>query len=205
MADLPEMKSPGYRLSIERQLKLGRADDTVTAMAHNKLPGLTATERAEVVVVAGADAPLFDPDTLELDGWRRVQLRWVPPDSHAIDENPIRGKGLLRPASGSTSRASGGSPAVQKLAQLTPVQFRREYSAIEDEELRKRWASDPETWLHRWDRRAEVDRQVGRTARQVQRQRTFWVTDCRPAANVLSNRPDRPKGGGWGSDPSDRS
>ena len=79
------------------------------AMASGKLPRLTDAELIQITAIAGEDAPLFDPDTRELDGWRRDHnRRWVPPDIHAIHAAPGRTKaGSLqpRPAPGSASGA----------------------------------------------------------------------------------------------------
>ena len=130
--------------------------------ASGKLPGLTDDELRAITDIAGEDAPLFDPDTLELDGWRQDHNRsWVPPNIHAIDTTPAaQGLGMQlrpRPATGSASGTSGSSnTAAQKLAELTPTEFLAECQAIRDDELRKRWADDRENWIHRWDRRADV-------------------------------------------------
>ena len=147
---------------IRRMLELEYAEKVVCAMASGKLPGLTDDELRAITETAGEDAPLFEPDTLELDGWRQDHNRsWVPPDIHAIDTTPAaRGLGMQlrpRPATGSASGTSGSSStAAQKLAELTPTEFLAECQAIRDDELRKRWANDRENWIHRWDRRADV-------------------------------------------------
>ena len=147
---------------IRRMLELEHAEKVVCAMASGKLPGLTDDELRAITETAGEDAPLFEPDTLELDGWRQDHNRsWVPPDIHAIDTTPAaRGLGMQlrpRPATGSASGTSGSSStAAQKLAELTPTEFLAECQAIRDDELRKRWANDRENWIHRWDRRADV-------------------------------------------------
>ena len=147
---------------IRRMLELEHAEKVVCAMASGKLPGLTDDELRAITETAGEDAPLFDPDTLELDGWRQDHNRsWVPPDIYAIDAAPDRGQGMQlqpRPAPGSASGTPGGSSstAAQKLAELTPTQFLAECEAIRNDELRKRWANDRENWIHRWDRRADV-------------------------------------------------
>ena len=147
---------------IRRMLELEHAEKVVCAMASGKLPGLTDDELRAITETAGEDAPLFEPDTLELDGWRQDHNRsWVPPDIHAIDTTPAaRGLGMQlrpRPATGSASGTSGSSStAAQKLAELTPTEFLAECQAIRDDELRKRWANDRENWIHRRDRRADV-------------------------------------------------
>ena len=147
---------------IRRMLELEHAEKVVCAMASGKLPGLTDDELRAITETAGEDAPLFEPDTLELDGWRQDHNRsWVPPDIHAIDTTPAaRGLGMQlrpRPATGSASGTSGSSStAAQKLAELTPTEFLAECQAIRDDEMRKRWANDRENWIHRWDRRADV-------------------------------------------------
>ena len=147
---------------IRRMLELEHAEKVVCAMASGKLPGLTDDELRAITETAGEDAPLFEPDTLELDGWRQDHNRsWVPPDIYAIDAAPDRGQGMQlqpRPAPGSASGTPGGSSstAAQKLAELTPTQFLAECEAIRNDELRKRWANDRENWIHRWDRRADV-------------------------------------------------
>ena len=147
---------------IRRMLELEHAEKVVCAMTSGKLPGLTDDELRAITDTAGEDAPLFDPDTLELDGWRQDHNRsWVPPDIHAIDTTPAaQGLGMQlrpRPATGSASGTSGSSnTAAQKLAELTPTEFLAECQAIRDDELRKRWADDRENWIHRWDRRADV-------------------------------------------------
>ena len=149
-------------LPIRRLLELEHAEKIVRAMAMGKLEGLTDAELKQIITIAGEDAPLFDPETLDLDGWRRDHNRsWVPPDIHAIDANPVRGQGEQLqppPAPGSASGTPGSSSAsVQKqLAELTPTQFRAECEAIRNDELRKRWANDRENWIHRWDRRADL-------------------------------------------------
>ena len=148
-------------LPVRRMLELERAEKIVMAMAHGELPGLTDAELREITDTAGEDAPLFDPDTLTLDGWEQDHnRRWVPPDIHAIDDNPVRGKDehlLPRPVAGSASGTPGSSStAAQKLAELTPTQFLAECEAIKNDELRERWKSDPEKWIHRWDRRANT-------------------------------------------------
>ena len=122
---------------------------------------LTDDELKEIIAIAGEDAPLFDPDPLELDGWRRDHNRhWIPPDIHAIDDAPVRGQGeqlRTRPAHGSESGTPGSrSTAAQKLAELTPTEFRDECEAMRNDELRERWANDRENWIHRWDRRADL-------------------------------------------------
>ena len=155
-------------IPIRRMLELERAEHIVQAMASGKLEGLTDAELDEVAAMAGEDAPLFVRDTLTLDGWRQDHnRRWVPPDIHAIDVNAVRGQGMHlrpRPAPGSgsgTPRSS--STAVQKLAELTPTQFRAECEAIRNDELRERWKNNPENWIHRWDRRADlIERWGGR-------------------------------------------
>ena len=135
---------------IRRMLDLEHAEKVVCAMASGKLPGLTDAELKAITDTAGEDAPLFDPDTLELDGWRQNHNRsWVPPDIHAIDTTPAaQGLGMQlrpRPATGSASGTSGSSStAAQKLAELTPTEFLAECQAIRDDELRKRWADDRE-------------------------------------------------------------
>ena len=156
------------KIPIQRMLELERAEHIVQAMAHRKLEGLTDAELDEVVAMAEEDAPFFVRDTLTLDGWRRDHnRRWVPPDIHAIDDNPVRGEGehpLPRPAPGAgsgTPRSS--STAVQKLAELTLIEFRAECEAIRNDELRERWKNDREDWIHRWDRRADwIERWGGR-------------------------------------------
>ena len=66
-------------------LELEHAEKIVMALACKKLPALTDDELEEIIAIAGEDAPLFDPDSLELDGWRRDHNRhWIPPDIHAI-------------------------------------------------------------------------------------------------------------------------
>ena len=140
---------------IQRMLELEHAEKVVRAMASGKLPGLTDAELRAITDTAGEDASLFDPDTLELDGWRQDHNRsWVPPDIYAIDAAPDRGQGMQlqpRPAPGSASGTPGGSSstAAQKLAELTPTQFLAECEAIRNDELRKRWANDRENWIHR--------------------------------------------------------
>ena len=147
---------------IRRMLELEHAEKVVQAMARGELPGLTDAELRAITDTAGEDAPLFDPDRLELDGWRRDHnRRWVPPGIHAIDAEPVSGQGRQlrpRPAPGSAAGTPGSSSstAAQKLAELTPTQFRAECQAIRNDELRKRWANDRENWIHRWDRRADV-------------------------------------------------
>ena len=148
-------------LPVRRMLELERAENMVMAMARGELPGLTDAELRTVTDTAGEDAPLFDPDTLTLDGWwQDHNRRWVPPDIHAIDHNVIRGQGRHlrpRPAPGSASGTSGGSSTpAQKLAELSPAQFLAECQAIRNDELRERWANDREKWIHRWDRRADL-------------------------------------------------
>ena len=174
-------KPPQLELPIRRMLELERAEKIVTALARGELPALTDAELEQIIAIAGEDAPLFDPDTLELDGWRRDHNRsWVPPDIHAIDAIPDRGQGeqLPQPAPGSASGTPGSSTAAQKtaaqktaaqktaaqkLAELTPAQFLAECEAIRNDELRERWAKDPENWIHRWDRRADwIERWGGR-------------------------------------------
>ena len=155
-------------LSIRRMLELEHAEKVVQAMASGELPGLTGDELRAISDTAGEDAPLFDLDTLKPDGWRQDHNhRWVPPDIHAIDAAPVRGQGRQlrpRPAPGSTAGTPGSSSAAaQKLAELTPTQFRAECQAIKNDELRKRWAHDRESWIHRWDRRADlIERWGGR-------------------------------------------
>jgi hypothetical protein len=56
---------------IQRMLELEHAEKVVCAMASGKLPGLTDDELRAITETAGEDAPLFEPDTLELDGWRQ--------------------------------------------------------------------------------------------------------------------------------------
>ena len=86
-------KPPQLELPIRRMLELERAEKIVTALARGELPALTDAELEQIIAIAGEDAPLFDPDTLELDGWRRDHNRsWVPPDIHAIDASPVRGQ-----------------------------------------------------------------------------------------------------------------
>ena len=146
-------------IPVRRMLELERAEKIVMAMASDELPGLTDDDLTEITDIAGEDAPLFDPDNLTLDGWRQDHNgRWVPPDIHAIDDNPVRGKDEhLRPAPGSASGTpSNSSTAAQKLAELTPTQFLAECEAIRNDELRERWKNDRENWIHRWDRRADV-------------------------------------------------
>ena len=149
-----------FALPIRRMLELERAEKIVRAMARGELPGLTDDELKE------KDAPLFDHDPLTLEGWRRDHNRsWVPPDLHAIDHISIKGKDRPlqpRPASGSGSGTPRSSTTAQKLAELTPVQFRGECQAIRNDELRKRWAHDRESWIHRWDRRADLIERWGR-------------------------------------------
>ena len=150
---------PDLKISVRRMLELDRGEKVVRAMASGRLPGLTDAEIMAVTAGAGKDAPIFNFDTLELDGWWVDHNgRWVPPDIHAIDDAPVRGQGRqLRPALGSASGTPGNSStAAQKLAELTPTEFRAECQAIKNDELRKRWANDPESWIHRWDRRADV-------------------------------------------------
>ena len=163
---MPATEPPDLEIPIWRMLKLERAEKVVQAMARRKLPGLTAAELRTVTAAAGENAPLFDPDTLELDGWQRDHNRcWVPPNIHAIDVTAVRGKDLQRsrPVAASASGASGGSTPAQRLAKLTRPEFLAERQAIRDDELRKRWASDRENWIHRWDQRANViDRWGGR-------------------------------------------
>ena len=155
-------------LPVRRMLELERAEKIVMAMAHGELPGLTDAELRAITDTAGEDAPLFDPDTLTLDGWRQDHnRRWVPPDIHAIDDTPVRGEGrhlLPRPAPGSASGTPGSSStAAQKLAELTPTEFRDECQAIKNDELRERWKNDRDNWIHRWDRRADlIERWGGR-------------------------------------------
>ena len=166
---MPAGKPLESGLPIRRMLQLERAEKIVRAMARGELPGLTDDELKEITGSAGEDAPIFDHDTLTLEGWRRDHNRsWVPPDLHAIDDAPVRGKGSRhlqpRPATGSgpgTLRSS--TTAAQKLAELTPAQFRAECQAIKNDELRKRWADNRENWIHRWDRRADlIERWGGR-------------------------------------------
>ena len=112
-------KPPQLELPIRRMLELERAEKIVTALARGELPALTDAELEQIIAIAGEDAPLFDPDTLELDGWRRDHSRsWVPPDIHAIDAIPDRGQGeqLPQPAPGSASGTPGSSTAAQKTA-----------------------------------------------------------------------------------------
>ena len=154
-----------YAIPIRRMLELESAEKIVRAMARGELPALTDDELKEIIASAGEDAPLFDPDSLELDGWRRDHNRhWIPPDIHDIDDVPVRGQGRQlrpQPAHGSGSGTPASSTAAQKtavqeqLAELTPTQFRDEYQAIRNDALRKRWADDRENWIHRWDRRAD--------------------------------------------------
>ena len=157
-----------FALPIRRMLELERAEKIVRAMARGELPGLTDDELKEITDSAGEDAPLFDSDSLEPDGWRRDHNRsWVPPNLHAIDHASVKGQGRQlqpRPAAGSGSGTPRSSTtAAQKLAELTPVQFRAECEAIRNDELRKRWANDRESWIHRWDRRADlIERWGGR-------------------------------------------
>ena len=131
-------KPPQLELPIRRMLELERAEKIVTALARGELPALTDAELEQIIAIAGEDAPLFDPDTLELDGWRRDHNRsWVPPDIHAIDASPVRSPD--EPAPGAAS------------------------GAIRNDELRERWAKDPENWIHRWDRRDDwIERWGGR-------------------------------------------
>ena len=77
-------------------------------LARGELPGLTDDELREITAVAGKDAPLFDPDTLTLDGWWQDHNRiWIPPDIHAIYAAPDRGQGgHLQPRPGPRSTAS---------------------------------------------------------------------------------------------------
>ena len=155
-----------FALPIRRLLELERAEKIVRAMARGELPGLTDDELKEITDSAGEDAPLFDSDQLELDGWRQDHNgSWVPPDIHAIDAAPVKGQGRQlrpRPDPGSGSGTPGSSStAAQKLAELTPTQFRAECQAIRNDELRKRWAKDRESWIHRWDRRADWIEQWG--------------------------------------------
>ena len=175
-------KPPELQIPIRRMLELECAEEIVNALADGKLPALTDDELKKIIAIAGGDAPLFDPDSLEPDGWRRDHNRsWVPPNIHAIDDAPVRGQGeRLRPqpahgsgsgTSGSSTAAQqklaeltqGSSTAAQKLAALTPTQFRDECEAIRNDELRKRWANDRENWIHRWDRRADL---IGRWGRR---------------------------------------
>ena len=82
-------KPPQLELPIRRMLELERAEKIVTALARGELPALTDAELEQIIAIAGEDAPLFDPDTLELDGWRRDHNRsWIPPDINAIDASP---------------------------------------------------------------------------------------------------------------------
>ena len=100
-------KPPQLELPIRRMLELERAEKIVTALARGELPALTDAELEQIIAIAGEDAPLFDPDTLELDGWRRDHNRsWVPPNINAIDASPVRGQGeqLPQPAPGSRVR-----------------------------------------------------------------------------------------------------
>ena len=156
-----------FALPIRRMLELERAEKIVRAMARGELPGLTDDELKEITDSAGEDAPLFDHDTLTLEGWRRDHNRsWVPPNLRAIDAAPVKGKDRHlqpRPGAGSGSGTPRSTTAAQKLAELTPVQFRAECQAIRNDELRKRWANDRESWIHRWDRRADlIERWGGR-------------------------------------------
>ena len=175
-------KPPQLELPIRRMLELERAEKIVTALARGELPALTDAELEQIIAIAGEDAPLFDPDTLELDGWRRDHNRsWVPPKIHAIDATPVRSPDDPAPggASGtpdsSTSaqntaaqntaaqKTAAQKTTAQKLAELTPAQFLAECEAIRNDELRERWAKDPENWIHRWDRRADwIERWGGR-------------------------------------------
>lgn len=159
---MTEDKPPELQLPIRRLLELEHAEKIVRAMVRGELGGLTDAEREQIIAIAGEDAPLFDPDTLELDGWRRDHnRRWVPPDIHAIDDNPVRAQGEQLqppPAPGPASGTPGSSSAAvrKRLAELTPTQFRDESQAIRNDELRARWANDRENWIHRWDRRADL-------------------------------------------------
>ena len=167
-------KPPQLELPIRRMLELERAEKIVTALARGELPALTDAELEQIIAIAGEDAPLFDPDTLELDGWRRDHNRsWVPPGINAIDASPVRSPAATEPAGGSASGTPGSSTAAQKtaaqktaaqkLAELTSAQFLAECEAIRNDELRERWAKDPENWIHRWDRRADwIERWGGR-------------------------------------------
>ena len=159
---MTEDKPPELQLPIRRMLELEHAEKIVRAMARGELEGLTDAELEQIIAIAGEDAPLFDPDTLELDGWRRDHnRRWVPPDIHAIDANPVRAQGeQLRPppAPGPASGTPGSSSAAvrKQLAELTPTQFLAECEAIRNDELRERWANDRGKWIHRWDQRADL-------------------------------------------------
>ena len=166
--ELTADKPPQLELPIRRMLELERAEKIVTALAGGELPALTDAELEQIIAIAGEDAPLFDPDTLELDGWRRDHNRsWVPPGINAIDARPVRSPN--EPAGGASGtpaqktaaqktaaqKTAAQKTAAQKLAELTPAQFRAECEAIRNDELRERWAKDPENWIHRWDRRAD--------------------------------------------------
>ena len=110
-------KPPQLELPIRRMLELERAEKIVTALAGGELPALTDAELEQIIAIAGEDAPLFAPDTLELDGWRRDHNRsWVPPDIHDIDAKPVRSPN--EPAPGGAS----GTPAQKTAAQKTAAQ-----------------------------------------------------------------------------------
>ena len=114
--ELTADKPPQLELPIRRMLELERAEKIVTALAGGELPALTDAELEQIIAIAGEDAPLFDPDTLELDGWRRDHNRsWVPPGINAIDARPVRSPN--EPAGGAS-----GTPAQKTAAQKTAAQ-----------------------------------------------------------------------------------
>ena len=84
---------PKLQLPIRCMLELEHAEKARQGHGPRRAPSsLTDDELKEIIAIAGEDAPLFDPDPLELDGWRRDHNRhWIPPDIHAIERRPRQG------------------------------------------------------------------------------------------------------------------
>ena len=166
---------PELQLTIQRMLELEHAEKIVMALACKKLPALTDDELEEIIAIAGEDAPLFDPDSLELDGWRRDHNRhWIPPDIHAIDVAAGRGQGeqlRTRPAHGSESGTPGSSSstAAQKLAELTPTGIPRRVRSYEERRAEGTVGERPRELDSPLGPAGRLDRPVGRTPAPIGR------------------------------------